>query len=264
MKLSIQKIIRLSKRYVLLVSPLKTKQCCLYGHKVAGFLAHTGDWKNAPQLMTALRMVDSDIDNSACPVCYYHDRERHQWLYWQAAGVLSRMHGAHILHFAPEPHLAQRIIAQQPAAYIKADLYPNAADIQTVDLLNMPFTDGQFDILIANHVMEYVDNVNQVLTKIHRVLKPGSWTILQTPYCSTLQHTWEDAGIQSATQRLVVYGQDDHIRLFGQDIFATFESAGFTAHIGTHSMLLKDMLANYYGVNEQESLMLFNKNEINS
>ena len=264
MKLSIQKIIRLSKRYVLLVSPLKTKQCCLYGHKVAGFLAHTGDWKNAPQLMTALRMVDSDIDNFACPVCYYHDRERHQWLYWQAAGVLSRMHGAHILHFAPEPHLAQRIIAQQPAAYIKADLYPNSDDIQKVDLLHMPFTDGQFDFLIANHVMEHVNNVNQALAEIHRVLKPGGWAILQTPYCSTLQHTWEDAGIQSATQRFVAYGQDDHVRLFGQDIFATFESAGFTAHIGTHSMLLKDMPANYYGVNEQESLMLFNKNEINS
>lgn len=260
MNLSIPKIIRLSKRYSLLASPLKSKHCCLCGHKVAGFLAHAGGWKNAPPLMTALKMVGSDIDNFACPVCYSHDRERHQWLYWQAAGLLPRMQGAHILHFAPEYHLAQRIVAQQPATYIKADLYPHADDIQKVDLLQMPFADGQFDFLIANHVMEHVDNVNQALAEIHRVLKPGGWAILQTPYCATLQHTWEDAGIQSAAQRLAAYGQDDHVRLFGRDIFAIFEAAGFTSHSETHSALLKTISAHYYGVNEKEPFMLFKKN----
>lgn len=259
MNLSIPKIIRLSKRYAMLASPVKTKQCCLCGHKVAGFLAHAGGWKNAPQLMTALKMVGSDIDNFACPACYSHDRERHQWLYWQATGLLPRMHGAHILHFAPEQHLTQQIIAQQPAVYIKADLYPNADDIQKVDLLQMPFADGQFDILIANHVMEHVDNVDQALVEIRRVLKPGGWAILQTPYCATLQHRWEDAGIQSAAQRLAAYGQDDHVRLFGQDIFATFEAAGFTSQCRTHDELLPDRCANTYGVNRDEPFMAFSK-----
>ncbi|HMT92628.1 methyltransferase domain-containing protein [uncultured Thiothrix sp.] len=259
MKLSAQKIIRLSKRYAMLASPLKTKQCCLCGHKVAGFLAHAGGWKKAPQLMTALKMVGSDIDHFACPVCYSHDRERHQWLYWQAAGLLPRMHGAHILHFAPEQHLAQRVAAQQPATYIKADLYPNAADIQKVDLLQMPFTDDQFNFLIANHVMEHVANVSQALAEIWRVLKPGGWAILQTPYCATLQHTWEDAGIQSTTQRLAAYGQEDHVRLFGQDIFTRIEAIGFSSLVTTHNELLPNTSSKKYGVNLNEPFMLFRK-----
>lgn len=259
MKLFAQKIIRLSKRYAMLASPFKTKQCCLCGHKVAGFLAHAGGWKKAPQLMTVLKMVGSDIDHFACPVCYSHDRERHQWLYWQAAGLLPRMHGAHILHFAPEQHLTQRIAAQQPATYIKADLYPNAADIQKVDLLQMPFADGQFDFLIANHVIEHVANVSQALAEIRRVLKPGGWAILQTPYCATLQHTWEDAGIQSATQRLAAYGQEDHVRLFGQDIFTRIETIGFSSLVATHNELLPNTSSKKYGVNLNEPFMLFKK-----
>lgn len=237
-RLSLQKIHRLSKRYALLASPIKTKQCCLCGHKVSGFLAHAGGWKNAPDLTKALTMIGSDIDNFACPVCYSHDRERHQWLYWQAAGLLPRLQGANILHFAPEHHLAQRIAAQHPASYIKADLYPSADEIQKVDLLNMPFAAAQFDFLIANHVLEHVDNVAQALAEIWRVLKPTGWAILQTPYAATLQQTWEDAGIQTASQRLAAYGQEDHVRLFGQDIFATIEAAGFTSQCCTHTDLL--------------------------
>ncbi len=211
-KTYIYRTIRFAKRCIARYKLNKNKQCCICNHKIGDFLPHAGGWKKAPQLMIALKMVGSDIDNFACPVCYAHDRERHQWLYWQAIGLLPRMQGAHILHFAPEHHLAQRIAAQQPAAYIKADLYPNTDDIQKVDLLQMPFADEQFDFLIANHVMEHVDNVSQALAEIRRVLKPSGWAILQTPYCATLQHTWEDAGIQSPhnvlplTDKTTMYG----------------------------------------------------------
>ena len=258
-KTYIYRTIRFAKRCIARYKLNKNKQCCICNHKVGDFLPHAGGWKKAPQLMIALKMIGSDIDNFACPVCYAHDRERHQWLYWQAIGLLPRMQGAHILHFAPEHHLAQRIAAQQPAAYIKADLYPNTDDIQKVDLLQMPFADEQFDFLIANHVMEHVDNVSQALAEIRRVLKPSGWAILQTPYCATLQHTWEDAGIQSATQRLAAYGQDDHVRLFGQDIFAIFEAAGFASQCRAHAELLPDHCPTTYGVNRDEPFMAFSK-----
>lgn len=253
------KIARFSKRYLLKMSPLKKKQCCICGHKVRDFMAYAGGWKNAPQLMIALKIIGSDIGNFTCPICYSHDRERHQWLYWQASGLISQMQGARILHFAPEHHLIQHITTQHPAQYIKADLYPNSDDIQKVDLLNMPFADEQFDFLIANHVMEHVANIEQALKEIRRVLKQDGCAILQTPYSAALQHTWEDAGIQSASQRLVAYGQEDHVRLFGQDIFSIFEKSGFTSQCHSHAKLLPDHCAKTYGVNAEEPFMLFRK-----
>lgn len=257
--LSLQKIRRIGKRYILLLSPFKNKQCCLCESKVSDFLAYSGGWKNAPELIKELNIIGSDIDHFSCPVCYAHDRERHQWLYWQASGLLSRLEGANILHFAPEHHLAQRIAAQHPVSYIKADLYPSANDIQKVDLLNMPFATEQFDFLIANHVLEHVDNVTQALKEIWRVLKPTGWAILQTPYAAVLQQTWEDSGIQTAQQRIAAYGQEDHLRLFGQNIFSVIEAAGFISECRTHNDLLPHVCAETHGVNRAESFMIFSK-----
>ena len=91
------------------------------------------------------------------------------------------------------------------------------------------------------------------------MLKPSGWKMLQTPYCVTLQYTWENVGIKAATQRLAAYGQDDHVQLFGQDIFAIFEAAGFVSQCRTHADLLPDHCSTTYGVNAEEPFMVFHK-----
>ena len=257
--LLIKKIIRLSKRYITRYNPIKTKVCCICDNNISDFLAHEGGWKNAPSLVKTLQMMGSDIDNFACPVCYSHDRERHQWLYWQAAKLLPVMHKANILHFAPEPHLSRLISQQNPSFYIKADLYPTAPDIQKVDILAIPFANNNFDIVIANHVLEHVDDVDQALIELHRILRTGGMAILQTPYSSILENTWEDAGIKTPLQRLTAYGQEDHVRLFGQDIFTRIEAIGFSSLVATHNELLPNTSSKKYGVNLNEPFMLFQK-----
>jgi SAM-dependent methyltransferase len=255
----IQKLVRLNSRIIRLANPFRSRTCCLCGRTFGSFMPYMGGWKAAPALMKALHMVGSDLDNFSCPACLSHDRERHLWLYLQASGLLEMMRDARILHFAPEWHLSHKIAAQNPPQYIKADLYPTAPDIQTVDLLAMPFADASFDFLIANHVMEHVDDDQQALGEICRVLKPGGWAILQTPYSASLQHTWEDRGIQTPQQRLVAYGQEDHVRLYGQDIFQRFAQAGFVNHVQQHAALLHDYPASRYGINADEPFMLFRK-----
>ncbi|PQJ96441.1 class I SAM-dependent methyltransferase [Chromatium okenii] len=71
-----------------------------------------------------------------------------------------------------------------------------------VDMLNIPFDEASFTLLIANHVMEIVSDDAQALREIHRVLKPGGFAILQTPFSARLDNTWEDAGIDSDEARL--------------------------------------------------------------
>lgn len=255
----IKKLLRLQSRFIRIASPYKTKECCLCQRKFSGFIPYRGGWKTVSELMKVLNMIGSDLDNFSCPSCLSHDRKRHLWLYLNTYGLLEKMHNAAILHFAPELHLSARIIDKQPKHYVKADLYPSAPDIQAIDLLNISFPDTSFDFVIANHVMEHVDNDSQALQEISRVLKPNGWAILQTPYSSSLQKTWEDEGINTPQQRLIAYGQEDHVRLYGQDIYQRFSNFGLKPNIQYHHELLTQYPANRYGVNEREPFMLFQK-----
>jgi len=209
--------------------------------------------------MRALCVVGSDIDNFECPRCGGHDRERHLLMYLQASGLMAALPGMRILHFAPERHLSRRIAALRPIAYIRCDLYPVSPDIERVDIETIPFEDGAFDLVIANHVLEHVKDDGRAVAEISRVLRPGGTAILQTPYSQVLHNTWSDPGITSDEARRQVYGQEDHVRLFGRDIFERFSSSGLRACIATHDDLLAQHDPQVLAVNQREPFFLFRR-----
>lgn len=51
---------------------------------------------------------------------------------------------------------------------------------QTFDCANIPFEDGSFDLIIANHLLFYCDNLQQVLGEIRRVLTPAGRFVCST------------------------------------------------------------------------------------
>jgi len=86
---------------------------------------------------------------------------------------------------------------------------------------------NSYDVILCNHVLEHVSEDRRALRKIFRVLKPGGWTILQVPICTTLAETLEDPTITTPAQRLRAYGQSDHVRLYGRDYPTRIMQAGF-------------------------------------
>ena len=212
-----------------------------------------------PALVQVLDMVGSDVDNFSCPRCGAHDRERHLLLYMTSSGLLSALRGKSIVHFAPEKRLSCEIAVAGPGSYVRCDLYPGSPDIVKVDMLCMAFESQSFDILIANHVLEHVADDRKALSEIHRVLKVGGYAILQTPYARKLHATWQDAGITDDAARLQAYGQEDHVRLYGRDIFDRFTSAGLRSCVASHSDLLEQINASIHGVNHEEPFFLFQK-----
>jgi len=210
--------------------------------------------------MHEIRMIGSDVDHFECPRCGSHDRERHLFLYLRAAELFNRMPGKAILHFAPEKHLRRFIEQAGPAVYVLGDLYPQGAGVQRVDMENIEFEAETFDFVIANHVLEHVSDVRKSLEEIRRVLKPSGYAILQTPFSQRLRSTWSDAGIDSPQARLQAFGQEDHVRMFGQDIFSTITTAGFLSLARTHKDILQDYNGQKYGVNIAEPFFLFQKN----
>ena len=235
------------------------RKCTMCGRKVWRYMPYRTGSRGVPALMRALVVVGSDPDRFECPRCGAHDRERHLLLYMRAAGLFDRLHGMRVLHFAPERRLWPMIAAARPVEYVRCDLFPGAPDVMKVDIEAMPFDEASFDLVIANHVLEHVGDDGKAMREVARVLAPGGFAILQTPYSSRLHRTWQDPGIDDADARMQAHGQEDHVRLFGRDIFQRILAAGLESNVGHHGELLGDVDPDVAGVNAAEPFFLFRK-----
>lgn len=239
---------------------LRRFHCVVCDHDIGGFLPFRSGWDGAPPVLRKLEVEGSDLDRFECPRCGAHDRERHLLLYLRATGLWNKVSGARILHAAPERRLSALIAAAGPAVHLRCDLFPAEPGVEKVDLQSIQRPDASFDLVIANHVLEHVADVASALAEISRVLAPGGHAILQTPFSRVLETTAEDASVVSSKERWASYGQEDHVRLFGRDVFARFESGMGAVFVGgDHSRLLPDVDALRFGVNPGEPFMLFRK-----
>jgi len=240
---------RIARGFAILGS---AKLCYACNKRVGRFLPYRGGWKNVPPLIKVLDVIGSDVENFSCPRCGAHDRERHLLMYFDRAGMWKKIEGANVLHFAPERILAARISSARPARYVKADLFPAAAGVTREDITRLSFGDCTFGVVIANHVLEHVADDGAAMKEIFRVLEPGGLAVLQTPYSDKLTHTFEDEGIRDEEARLQAFGQEDHVRLYGRDLFSRLRSAGFVSKVLDHDAALKDYGESLYGVNRRE------------
>jgi SAM-dependent methyltransferase len=163
--------------------------------------------------------------HAKCPRCGALERHRLLWLYLSdRTNLLSSE--CSLLHFAPERAYAERLKARPGLRYVTADLdSPLAMD--KVDITDMPYADGSFDAVLCNHVLEHVDDDRLAMREIRRVLRPGGWAILMTPIDGTRATTLEDPAITTPAERHRVFGQSDHVRLYGRDFATRAAEAGF-------------------------------------
>lgn len=239
-------------------------ECYICKGKFRSFYPYRNGRIKRSEFMRQMNVVGSDTINFGCPYCHANDRERHLFLYFDRLKLWERFGGAHILHFAPERNLSKRIKECLPAQYVQADYYPEDLygknpEIQRVDATNIQFDDTTFEGLICNHVLEHVPDSHKALSEFYRILKPGGFGILQTPYSARLSHTIEDPGIDTESLRLAVYGQEDHSRLFGRDFFQFIKDEGFILKVCRHEDVATLDEACYFGINPKEDLILVQK-----
>ena len=111
--------------------------------------------------------------------------------------------------------------------YITADIESPLAKVK-MDVHKIPFNDNTFDVVFCNHVMEHVEDDIKAMSEMRRVLKPGGWSIIQSPIDLDLEVTYEDPTITSPADREKAYGQNDHVRTYGKDYGKRIARAGFT------------------------------------
>lgn len=168
----------------------------------------------------------SSRSNALCPNCLALERHRLIWLYLKRKTDFFTKE-AKMLHIAPELCFMNRFEALENLEYISADIESPLAKVK-MDIHEIPFEDNSVDIIFCNHVLEHVDDDMKALSEMLRVLRPGGWAILQVPFFYPLpKTTYEDKSIVDPKEREKAFGQDDHVRMYGEDYGERLASSGF-------------------------------------
>lgn len=110
--------------------------------------------------------------------------------------------------------------------YTTADLNSPIADVKA-DITKLPFEDNSFDIIFCNHVLEHIPDDTKAMQELFRVLKNGGMGIFQIPQDLKRETTFEDNSITDPKERARIFGQYDHVRIYGRDYFDKLKSIGF-------------------------------------
>jgi SAM-dependent methyltransferase len=174
--------------------------------------------------------VDGRRDDALCPHCGALERHRLLWLFFQRRTDLfsAPPSGIAMLHVAPERCFEPRLRARLGKGYLTGDLENPAADVR-LDVTNIQYPDGTFDVVYCSHVLEHVPDDRRALREFHRVLKPDGWAIILVPV--TVERTIEDPTITDPKERLRRFGQDDHVRRYGPDFVDRLREAGFGVQV---------------------------------
>jgi len=197
--------------------------------------------------------------NALCPNCLSLERHRLLWLYLKEKTDFFKK-TKRMLHIAPEICLQNKMKGMKNLDYTTGDVESPLADIQ-MDIHKIPFEENSFDVVMASHVLEHVENDIQALREIYRVLKPSGWAILQVPFYSPIpENTFQDPSVSSKKEREKLYGQDDHVRKYGKDYPKRLESAGFEVKEDNFLRELPQDLRKRYALPEHELIYRVFKN----
>ena len=183
-------------------------------------------------------------NNALSPSTLSLERHRLLWLYLKNETDFFTA-SKRVLHFAPEQCFLKRFRALNNLDYTTTDLESPIADVKA-DICNLPFEDDSYDVILCNHVLEHIPDDTKAMQELYRVLKPGGMGIFQIPQDLNRVTTFEDDSITDKNERAKIFGQYDHVRIYGHDYFDKLRSIGFKVQeIDYTATLTNDETARY-------------------
>ncbi len=200
---------------------------------------------------------DKQRKNALSPSTLSLERHRLLWLYLKDKTDFFTA-PKKVLHIAPEQCFINKFKNQENLDYITADLYSPIVDVKA-DILDLPFDDNSFDVVLCNHVLEHIEDDKKAMQELYRVLKPNGMGIFQIPQDLSLEETYEDFSITSPEERTKHFGQYDHVRIYGKDYFKRLQSVGFKVQEIDYSKELSNNLVEKYCLIKGEILPVCTK-----
>ncbi|KAB1156266.1 class I SAM-dependent methyltransferase [Flavobacterium luteum] len=166
-------------------------------------------------------------NNVLSPSTLSLERHRLLWLYlMNETDFFTSKTKKKVLHFAPEQAFYKLFRNQKNLDYTTTDLLSPLADVKA-DICNLPFEDNSYDIILCNHVLEHIPDDTKAMKELFRVLKPGGMGVFQIPQELSRATTFSDDTITDQKERSEIFGQYDHVRIYGLDYFDKLRTIGF-------------------------------------
>jgi SAM-dependent methyltransferase len=173
--------------------------------------------------------------NAVCYNCQSLERHRLLYLFFQENLELfsNSDRPARVLHFAPEKAFFEYFSNIPDLNYFPCDLFPEnyksdpTKKVYTVDITNIDFEDNYFDFILCNHVLEHIPDDKRAMSELYRVMSKDGSGIFQVPIDYSRSVTYEDWNIISPEEREKAFGQNDHVRWYGNDYKNRLEKVGF-------------------------------------
>ena len=169
-------------------------------------------------------------ENALSPSTLSLERHRLMWLFLKdETDFFTSQKKLKVLHIAPEQCFLDIFRNQKNLEYITSDLESPIADVKA-DICDLPFNDDSFDVVFCNHVLEHITDDTKAMQELYRVMKKDGFGIFQIPQDLSREKTFEDNSITDKKQRAEIFGQYDHVRVYGRDYFNKLRSIGFNVN----------------------------------
>ncbi|HYT45262.1 MAG TPA: methyltransferase domain-containing protein [Methylomirabilota bacterium] len=181
-----------------------------------------------------------------CPRCDTLDRHRLLWLYLHNCTNIFRDR-LRVLHFAPEAIIQKKLRASPNLEYTSADLDSPLAMV-SLDITDIPYTENTFDVVLCSHILESIPDDHKAMSELYRILKPGGWALLLVWFDAERSDTFEDPKVVDPKERERLFGEFNHVRVYGRDFKDRLEHVGFTVRQEFYAQELGPTLAQHYGL----------------
>ena len=191
----------------------------------------------------AINWIHLSENQTLCPNCGSISRDRRLWHILKQDYIKNNIQ---VLDFSPSRSLFRKWKKEKNINYKASDLSGDFIADVTYDINQIPEKENTFDLIICYHILEHVIEDVKAMKELYRILKPNGTIIIQTPFKDG--KIYEDYSIQSETERLKHFGQEDHVRIYSVDgLKKRLESIGF------------DIIVNQF---EENIYLGFSNNEI--
>lgn len=184
-----------------------------------------------------------------CPNCGSLCRDRRIWHLLKEKYIKN---GIKVLDFSPSRTLFRKWKKEKKVNHLASDLSGDFMADVAYDITQIPEHDNQFDLIICYHVLEHVIEDLKAMNELYRVLKTNGTIFIQTPYKEG--EIYENYTITSETDRLIHFGQEDHVRVYSVEGLKTrLENVGFSIKV---KQFEKD---EYLGFSDKEIIIFATK-----